>query len=142
MPFFSKSLLKLVDTNLMSRLTPLNYRVVEHEEGQSFDNALVVVDSPAFRMRVIRERGQLFVDFGSLAEPSSWYDSSVVMGALGLRGGDGWHSTNADTVFSELADFVIANEGRLAGLFEPSRFAESKGKLVAVREQQSADRWG
>jgi hypothetical protein len=142
MSFFSKSLLKLVETKLMPRLAPLGYRVVEHEKGESFDNASVLIDGPTFHMRIIRERGQLFVDFGSFSEPGQWFDSTVVMGVLGLRGGDGWHSTDADTVLGELAVFVRENEASLKGLFEPSRFSESKGRLLAVREQQSVDRWG
>lgn len=142
MSLFSKSLLKLVNTKLMPQLASLNYRVVEHEEGESFDNAIVVVDGPGFRMRIIRERGQLFVDFGSHAEPASWFDSSVVMGLLALRDGDGWHSTKAGVVLLELAAFVLANEARLVGLFGSSRFAETKERLRAVREQQSVERWG
>jgi hypothetical protein len=142
MSLFSPNLLKLVNSKLMPRLPSLNYRVVEHEKGQAFDNAMVIVDGPEFRMRVVRERGQLFVDFGSLAEPRSWFDSSVVMAVLGLRGGDGWHSTDADMVLFELASFVLANEARIVGLFESSLFAKSKELLLAVQKQQSDDRWG
>src|SRR4051812_3178043 len=118
MSLFSKSLLKLVDGKLVPRLAPLGFRVVEHEEGQAFDNALVILEGPELRLRVIRERGQLFVEFGSPAEPAVWFNSSVVMGLLSIGSKDGWHSTDADAVLSELAQFIYTNGSLLNGLFE------------------------
>lgn len=142
MSFFTTDFPSLVDAYVLSRLQSLGYRRVFEEKGESFDNAMVVVESPRLRVRLVRERGQLFVDFGSAAEPAVWFDSSVVMDALALRGGDGWHSTEAKATLADVAGFIATHEARLAEMFGPATFKESKQRLLAVRERQSVERWG
>ena len=142
MALFTPSLVSLVREHLMPTLSPLGYHVVSDERSDAFDNALVVVEGPELRIRVVRERSQVFVDFGSVAEPAVWFDSTVVMEFLGLRNGDGWHSTHAKTVLRELGAFLCGHKALLTETFDPSSFQTVKSRLAAVREKQSAERCG
>jgi hypothetical protein len=139
---FTPSLVSLVDKHLLSRLGPLGYRRVADEKFDSFDDAIVVMERSPLRIRVLRDRGQIFVDFGSVAELTVWFDSHVVMEALSLRERTGWNSTNAKAVLADLAGFVVAYDSQLNAMFESATFKESKARLVGVREKQSVERWG
>jgi hypothetical protein len=60
----TEALLDLVNTELLPRIAPLGFKVVETDVSESFDNAAVTLQGPAFRVRVVRERSIVFVDLG------------------------------------------------------------------------------
>lgn len=133
---------ELVEALLMPQVAHLGFRVVSYEQAKVFDNAMVVAQGHELRVRVVRERGEVFVDFGSTAQPAVWFDSSVVMEYLGLRGSDGWHSSDAQAVLSDLGGFIAEHVRALEGKFALSEFAMTRKELVVVRERQDIARWG
>ncbi len=137
-----EDLLGLVESHLLSSAAQHGMRVVSHEESGSFDNALVVLQGGDVRVRVIRERSQVFVDFGSSSEPAVWFDSAVVMEYLGLSDTAGWHDRDGAGVLKGLADFLRAFWLELSVRFSPATFPVAKQELTRVREEQSVRRFG
>jgi len=72
-------------------VAPLGFTVVQSDTSDSFDNASVVLQAPALRLRVVRERSQVFIDVGPASEPGTWFDSAVVIDYLGLSSKAGFH---------------------------------------------------
>lgn len=55
----------------------------------SFGDALVEYKSESMALRVLRERGQYFVELSPLTDPPEWYEISIVLQALDLPGDGG-----------------------------------------------------
>lgn len=138
----SEDLLSLVKTHLLPAVAQHGMRVLSHEESGSFDNAFVVLQKGDVRVRVLRERSQVFVDFGSSAEPAVWFDSAVVMEYLGLSENAGWHGRDSTVVLRGLADFLRTFESELAARFSSGNFTATKRELTRVREDQAVRRFG
>ena len=54
-----------VNVELMPAIAPLGFAVVQSSVADSFDNASVELEGLAFRLRALRERGDVFVDIGA-----------------------------------------------------------------------------
>jgi hypothetical protein len=95
------------------RLSALKLRDVA--EPQVFDNAYAELDGGAIRIRVLRERGQVFGRIGP-AETPEWYDLDLALDAVGA--GDAARQWNASgqtslpqlarLIENHLDDFVAA----------------------------------
>lgn len=64
-------------------LDNLGLRLLSELESSAFGNTTVELECPAYRMRIVRDRGLLSVDFASQEEPSNWYQLDRVLRALG-----------------------------------------------------------
>ncbi|HET9986561.1 MAG TPA: hypothetical protein VFQ38_23490 [Longimicrobiales bacterium] len=138
----SRPLHELVEKYLLPEVASKGMRVVHQEASTSFDNAFVVLQSDDLRVRVVRERGQVFADFGSAAEPGTWFDSAVVMEHLGLSESAGFHDRDAAKALRGLAKFLRALWDELAAEFSSAAFAATKRELIAVRERRDVRRFG
>lgn len=127
-----------VRQELLPLLLPLGFEVVRSEESDSFDNASTVLQSSDFRIRVIRERGISFADFGPLAEPETWFDSAVVLDYLGLSESAGFHERDLSAMLRGLGGFIIAFVGDLRTLFQDQDLAQRKSALIALKEARAA----
>jgi hypothetical protein len=137
----SETLLSLVESNLLPGVDSLGMSVLTHEESGSFDNALVVLQAGDIRIRIVRERSQVFVDFGSSGEPAVWFDSAVVMEYFGLSETAGWHDRDGIGVLRGLAEFLRVFQGELATRLSPANFPVTKQGLTSVREEQATRRF-
>lgn len=135
-------LLSAVEAQLVPAVEALGVSVVDHETSASFGNATVTLQSGELRLRVVRERSQVFVDFGSAAKPHSWFDSAVVADHLGLGPNGGFHSSDTTSVLRGLADFLRAFWGDLALRFSRERFSSTERDLLALRDARASARLG
>ena len=131
-------LLTQVRRELLPLLQPLGFEVVQSEESESFDNASTVLQSPDFRIRVVRERGVSFADFGPLAEPGTWFDSAVVLDYLGLSESAGFHERDLSTMLRGLGGFIVAFVDDMRAQFQEQDLARRKGALTALKEARTA----
>jgi hypothetical protein len=138
----SDDLLKLVGEELVPVLAPLGFRVVASEVADVFDNASVVLESPAFRIRVLRERSIVVLDLGPRAEPGTWFDSAVVMEYLGLSTEAGFHDRDARGVIHGVGLFIQSMWDELTTMFGPDRVEITKDELHALREERAARLFG
>jgi hypothetical protein len=111
-------------------LTSPRYRFVDSEVGSSFGDAYIVLESNALRLRFIRDRGQLFLDFQSPSQTGErhWFSIDVVRRLLT---GDQPESAELD------ADYATFLEGNLEEI--ESRFAQRLDETLGhLRELERA----
>jgi hypothetical protein len=135
-------LLRLVQTELLPQIEKHGFKVTTSEASDSFDNASVVLQAPELRLRVVRERSQVFADIGPVAEPSTWFDSAVVMDDLGLSSNAGFHDRDQQKVLQGLASFLNAMWGELRARFASDRLAKTKQELQRLKEIRAQRMFG
>ena len=135
-------LLKVLETDFLPRVSWCGFKILEHEESGSFGNATVVLQQNVLRLRIVRERSQLFVDFGSVVEPGTWFDSAVVVDYLGLSQDAGFHGRDVRTVLDGLASLLKSCWAELIQHFDPANFSSTKKELTLLRDARAAKRLG
>ena len=138
----STDLLQLVTSELLPRLSGMGLVVRAQEQGADFDNALVVLESGELRVQVLRERSQLFLDIGSKAQPTCWFDSAVVIDYLGLGDDTGFHGQDPKKFVSGAASFLKTFEPELRQTFSRTEFDTTKAELSALRDARAGRRLG
>jgi hypothetical protein len=134
----SEPLLALVQESLLPALEPLGFSVAHSDVSASFDNAMVTLQSSKLQLRIVRERGLLFADFGPASTPGSWFDSAVVIDYLGLSAESGIHDRNARVVLAGMSAFVRACQAELEMHFSPSHLAATTSALTALRNARAS----
>lgn len=107
------------------------YRFADSNTTSSFGNAYVVVSSPTLRMRFVRDRGQLFLDFQEAyaSEKSPWYSIDLVRRLL----------TGARQTTAELSeDYAIFLQASLREIEE--RFSNEKALSETKRQLEDLKR--
>lgn len=132
----------LVEGELLQAFPDRSYKVVESKEFDSFGDAIVIAEIGNIRVRFVRDRSQLFADFGSVHTPDATYDSAVVFELLGLSSNAGFHGDDAESELSAVRGFLTAFRSELDGLLGAEQFKETNERLATLRQRQSQRRWG
>ena len=135
-------LLSQVRSEFLPLVPSYALEVVHHDESSSFGDATVILQAGDLRLRIVRERSQLFADLGSAADPGSWFDSTVVMDCLNISSNAGLHGRDGAAVLKGLANFLNTFRDELLTTFSRSEFPRTKGALVSVRDARAAARFG
>lgn len=138
----SDDLLQAAQRNLLPALEPLGFEVTESQTFDSFDNARVVLQNAELRICVIRERGQLGVDFGPPTEPGTWFDSDIIFEHLGLSSGSSFEGARAEDVLRGVAAFVVACRTELTRMFDVVHIADTKRELKILMERRAERLFG
>jgi hypothetical protein len=136
------NLLELVTRELLPTIAPLGFRVAESEQANVFDNASVVLESPALRIRVIRERGIVVLDLGPTTHPNSWFDSAVVIEYLGLSDDAGFHDRHVHDVLHGVGVFIRSMWVELQREFAEPQLAATTQALTILRQQRATRLFG
>jgi hypothetical protein len=120
----------------------LGFVLVEEQKSEAFGDALVVLQSGDFRLRIVRDRSQIFADLGSVTEPETWFDSTIVMQALGLTTQHLFGGTDPQSVLPSIAAFLKSFWSELITMFDPRHFAATKARLTGLQDARAAKRWG
>ena len=136
------ALLAQVEATLLPLVPSLNLKVIDHSESTSFDNASVTLEGGNLRVRIVRERSQVFVDLGPVCDPQSSFDSAVVMDYLGLSEDAGFHNRDADAVLRGLSSFLRSFSPELSEKFTRANFEITKAELTRLRNARAAARLG
>jgi hypothetical protein len=102
-------------------------------EAEDFGNALVVLESDSYSIRLVRDRGQVFVELASSEDPGNWYGLGRVL--VVLRGKPEEEETWSGSVNLDDASAVI--EKYHAGLSEIlglGRYARTRAELDRLGE--------
>jgi len=131
-----------VRTTLEPHLANSEFRIVAHHTDDSFDNAFVVLATTDLRLRIIRERGKILVDFGPPTEPDTWFDSAIVMEYLDVSSAGGLLGTRTQDVLPAAAAFVNTFHQELAQMFAPQRLPETRQRLDVLKERRAERLFG
>lgn len=138
----TSDLTEQVESALAHSPHKLGFAIVSGRVSDSFNNALVVAQSGDVRIRIVRDRDQVFADLGSAAEPDTWFDSAVVMDALGLTRTGGFGGRDVEGVLTGLLAFLKSVWPELLSMFGKQRFVATKRRLSEVQDLRAAKRWG
>lgn len=135
-------LLERVERDFLPNTSMFGFTISHHEESEAFGDALVVLQAGDLRIRLVRDRGQVFVDFGSTADLATWFDSSVVFEFLELSDTSSWHSRDTSSVLNALQSFIQVFGKELSRKFAPSSFPMTRRNLVELREPRANKQYG
>jgi hypothetical protein len=127
-----------VKSAFLTNAKDLGFRIVGEEKSEAFGDALVVLGSGDVRLRIVRDRSQIFADLGSIAEPDAWFDSTIVMQALGLATSPAFGGTDPRIVLPGIAAFLKSVWPELMRMFEARNFAATKRQLTELQEARAA----
>jgi hypothetical protein len=115
---------------------------VDHHESEAFGDALVALSAGDLRIRIVCDRGQVFADFGSVAQPDKWFDSAIVMEAMELSTNGGFRAPEIGPSLQGLAALLQAVGHELVQMFRAQEFPKTERKLAAIQEARAAKRFG
>ena len=76
-------LVKLVEERLPWLLLEHGFRILDYRyDSKSFGNCLVLLESPALRLRFIRDRGITTAELAARTDPETWYDAGLLLSFL------------------------------------------------------------
>lgn len=97
-------------------------------DAESFGNALVVLESDDYSIRLVRDRGQVFVELASPIDPGNWHGLGRVLAAL--HGGPEEDRAWSGTVnLSDVASLIEASHEALAEGLGPRRYERTRAEL-------------
>lgn len=124
--------------------------VMVHEQTfPSFDNVEVVFQSEDCRIRVLRERGEVYVDISPLPPVDYWVDLVSIIGFL-TQGADSWQyeSSGGDYEFriewqlARVADKLRPYIRQVCELFRKGVFERKLPEIEEFKHQQFLEKWG
>ena len=119
------------------------FRLYGYELSRSFDNAELEYRSAACRVRLIRERGQVFVDFAPpVGVPANWFDLLLVLDYLGEREAADRLVAGGQRDVAAVAEVVRRYLDRIAPLFGVARYAETTSRLKELATARAEERFG
>ena len=118
------------------------YELLEADASGSFDNAWVSYRSARLRVRITRERGQVFADFAPPDGPPDWFDASTLLGYLGSEALVASHTQSDQRSLPDLAYMIQPFCDAIAELFAASRREYNVQQIHAFRDERSRLRWG
>lgn len=138
----NSDLLAIVETDLMPVLAPLGFSIADSAVSESFDNAFVIVEGADVRLRVLRERGTVFLDLAPTPVPNDWVDSAVVMDFLGLSGDGGFHGRETREVVAGIGAFITGLLSELEVTFNKEQWSSTKQALQDLKERRARRLFG
>lgn len=105
------------------RISEFGFHIVEDDyQPEAFGNSFIVLENSDMRVRFVRDRGQLSLDFAPLHEPDNWWDARFVSQALNGR--------NASATDFEqgvdLCSFLISNYDGIVDIFRSQNFPKTQ----------------
>ena len=139
----SASLYSDVTQDLLPQLVPLGAEVVGHSGEGPFGDALVVISIGGLGFRVIRDRGQLFVEVGAIGSGEEWFDASLVDALLSPDPKTVAGATPSRPVgMSAIAKYVISRLAQFRDLFSRERYPRTRKQLEDLKRTRVAARFG
>lgn len=94
------------------------------------------LESSVVRMRFVRDRGQLFLDFQPKAAGRTWYSIDLVWRLL-MGGGN-----RPAVMDAEYAEFLHQHLGELEDAFGAEGWRTTRGRLQKLRAQRAEEMFG
>lgn len=135
-------LLLAVEREFLPLVSGLPLKIIEHQEGTSFDLASVTLEGGNVRVRLQRERGPIHTGFAATSAPFKTFDSFVILDLLGLSSHSGLTGTDLHVVLRGVAAFLRQFWSELDAAFAPASARGTIAKLETIQVAQAKERWG
>jgi hypothetical protein len=127
---------------LVPSFEQLGLQLCDTRVGDSFGDAYAVFHGPQFRVRVLRDRGQVFVDFGSPADATNWFNMPIVARILGFSAGNEADGPDDRAKLGWVAALVRNQVSKLEAAFSPEHYSRSKALLERMEHSSVEARFG
>jgi hypothetical protein len=120
------------------------FAVVDYQDSpERFGNASVVLQSSGpLRLRVGRDKGQLFVDFGSTVEPDYWLDVHFVLDHVLGPGRPDVDDPLGGISLEPVGAILAECYQKLDQAFSPSAYAQTKSAVRRLHAQWMHSEFG
>jgi hypothetical protein len=112
----------------------------EQCDPEHFGDALLVLANPEIRLRLVRDRGQLFVDVAAPGTADDWWDLPLVLELAGdplPRDLGGVLPSPAEALA-----VIERHYARIVALFSPEQRPHTLPRLAALRRRRAESRLG
>jgi hypothetical protein len=117
------------------------HQLLETDIADAFDNALVSFRSDRLRIRIIRERGQVFADFAPPDGPPEWCDAPALLKYLGSMERIAEFTRTDQRSVVALAGLIQPFYGAIAELYAAPRRDKTVLELRVLQEERARHRW-
>lgn len=140
----------LIEHYFQYLINDYGFSVIAKEVYPNFDNAEMILQSNGCRIRVLRERGQVFVDVGPLPPRNNWYDLATLIAYL-TRGANTWeykipdhgdYEYKVEWQVMRLADILRPYCAQICKLFHKGIMEQTCTELKEFMDQQFRKKWG
>ncbi len=125
------------------------FSVIHEEVFPSFDNAEVVFQSQDCRIRVLRERGEIYVDASPLPPIDYWVDLASIVKFL-TQGTESWQYEHIGGDYESRIEWQLVRVAeklrpyimQVCELFRKEVFERKRSELEEFKQQQFIKKWG
>lgn len=116
--------------------------VKDLHEDRSFGNAIVVLESPDLRVRVVRDRDRLSLETCSLHDPERWFDFDIVMQLLDVSARTTTHEFAVGEQLSLWATLLHQHYDAIRELFSQAQYAGTRNRLEVLEWKRARAMFG
>lgn len=102
----------------------------------AFGNAIVVIETNRLRLRVVRDRDEVRLDFAPPSRPDEWMDIAFALAAIGDESGDSQFSLYR--AMTSIARHLDPKFEALQDAFAEDRCPATLNKIATIRERERA----
>jgi hypothetical protein len=116
--------------------------LLDVETSTAFDNASVYLHSGRLRVRISRERNQVFADFAPPDGSPTWFDAPTLLGYLGREALVNVYMQSDQRSLAALAELIQPFHGAIAELYAAPDREDTVRRIRAFQEERARLRWG
>jgi len=132
----SETILQQLKHTLSPLIDARGFQIVEeHYNPNAFGNAVLRLRSTDFAVRVVRDRGAIFVDIGPAQNIDEWHDLKIVLEFLG-------HGSTDTSAFDpdQVATTLNANYESLKNFFSKENYPTVSNQLEEFERKKTKER--
>lgn len=118
------------------------FRLADETRSDSFGDAIVDFESATLRVRVLRDRGQVFVDISPADGTPAWFDLPLLLSHLGERDAAKVLIAGGQRDAQEAADLLRAHYSEVEAMLGSSRSGDVVRRLTELRLARADRRFG
>lgn len=113
------------------------FAVVDEARSQAgFGNAYVILQNNDMRVRLVKDRSQLFLDIGPLSDPNTWWDMSLVRRLVGAEDRAAPPPPAVDRIVED-GGFIHAHYTHLKRLLQSDVLSETSRAMKALARERA-----
>lgn len=131
-------LLKFLVSNLSFLYKDFEFKIVDSIHSDSFGgDGMLVLRSTEIELRLLNDRGQLFLDFRSTKydKPKKWYRSNLVLSVICN------HDTHSSVIDSEIAKLIRRNFCAILDHFSREKVHQTISSLIKLEKKRAKSRF-
>lgn len=114
----------------------LGFKIEKTFEGKSFGDSVTIYTSSDLRLRIVKDKGQEFVEISSQQYPEDWFDMSIIQDWV-MKYGDDQKNIGLEGGFS----FLQTHFTEIRNAFQPHMVSKTRKDLKILSEDRVRHRF-